>query len=151
MARPISTLTLTPEEEGELNRRIKSPTVSKRDHTRAQIVLLCSKGIKQHEVAIQLGLTVTMVNRWSKRFQELGMEGLADAGGRGRPQIIPNDVVNLIITEATKPPKPIKRWSTRTMAAHAGVSPDTVHRIWHANEIKPHITKTFKLSNDAHF
>lgn len=34
------------------------------------------------------------------------------------------------------------------MAKHAGVSPATVQRLWQANEIKPHVTRTFKLSND---
>lgn len=37
------------------------------------------------------------------------------------------------------------------MARHAGLSKDTVQRIWSANEIKPHRTRTFKISNDRHF
>jgi len=151
MSRPISILALTPDEEKELKRRIKSPTVSKRDHIRAQIVLLRSQGMKQKAVATELGITVTMVNRWSQRFDRKGLEGLTDAAGRGRTPVIPLDVVNRVITEATRPPLPVKRWSTRTMADHVGVSPDTVHRIWRANDIKPHITKTFKLSNDPKF
>jgi transposase len=151
MARPISILELTPDEERELKRRIKSPTVSKRDHTRAQIVLLRAEGMKQKDVASRLGLTLTMVNRWSQRFERHGLEGLSDAEGRGRPPAIADDVVNRVITEATTPPPPNKRWSTRTMASHVGISPDSVHRIWQANDIKPHITKTFKLSNDPRF
>ena len=42
-------------------------------------------------------------------------------------------------------------WSTRTMAKHAGVSHTTVQRIWRAHELKPHLVRTFKLSNDKHF
>jgi transposase len=37
------------------------------------------------------------------------------------------------------------------MAAHAGVSHATVHRIWKKNDLKPHLTKTFKVSNDPQF
>jgi transposase len=37
------------------------------------------------------------------------------------------------------------------MAEEAGVSPATVQRLWQANDIKPHLTRTFKLSNDIHF
>lgn len=151
MARPVSIISLTPEEEKELVRRTKSPTVSKRDHMRAQIVLYRSQGMKQKEVALQLGFTVTMVNRWSQRFERYGLDGLSDVARTGRKREISLDVINRIITEATKPPLPVKRWSTRTMAAHVGVSPDTVQRIWHANDIKPHVTKTFKLSTDKHF
>ena len=37
------------------------------------------------------------------------------------------------------------------MAAATGLSPDSVHRIWRANDIKPHVVKTFKVSNDPKF
>ena len=37
------------------------------------------------------------------------------------------------------------------MARQVGISPDSVHRIWKANDIKPHLVKTFKLSNDPRF
>ena len=34
------------------------------------------------------------------------------------------------------------------MARVAGISPASVQRIWAANDIKPHLTRTFKLSKD---
>ncbi|KTB87690.1 hypothetical protein AO070_18775 [Pseudomonas syringae pv. syringae PD2766] len=37
------------------------------------------------------------------------------------------------------------------MAQVAGISPASVQRIWAANKIKPHLTRTFKLSNDPNF
>ena len=37
------------------------------------------------------------------------------------------------------------------MARQAGVSQTTVGRIWRRNDLKPHRTKTFKLSNDKDF
>ena len=37
------------------------------------------------------------------------------------------------------------------MGRHAGVSASTVQRIWSRNDLKPHVTKTFKLSNDPKF
>ena len=37
------------------------------------------------------------------------------------------------------------------MAREVGISPDSVHRIWRANDIKPHLVETFKLSNDKRF
>ena len=37
------------------------------------------------------------------------------------------------------------------MARAAGVSEATVRRIWHAHGLKPHLVKTFKLSNDKRF
>lgn len=37
------------------------------------------------------------------------------------------------------------------MAQAAGISTASVQRLWAANDIKPHLTRTFKLSNDEHF
>jgi len=37
------------------------------------------------------------------------------------------------------------------MAREAGVSPATVQRLWSSNDIKPHLTRTFKLSTDRAF
>jgi len=42
-------------------------------------------------------------------------------------------------------------WSTRTLAKALGTSPTMVQRVWKANGLQPHRTKTFKLSNDPHF
>jgi hypothetical protein len=32
-----------------------------------------------------------------------------------------------------------------------GISHDSVQRIWKANDLKPHLTRTFKLSRDPEF
>ena len=37
------------------------------------------------------------------------------------------------------------------MAETTGLSETTVRRIWHANGLKPHLVKSFKISNDARF
>src|SRR4029079_15653384 len=42
-------------------------------------------------------------------------------------------------------------WSTRSMAERVGVSEDTVQRVWSARGLKPHLVKTFRLSNDPRF
>ena len=42
-------------------------------------------------------------------------------------------------------------WSTRSMAAAAGVSEASVRRVWKAHGLKPHRVESFKLSNDPRF
>ena len=37
------------------------------------------------------------------------------------------------------------------MARAAGISPASVQRLWVASDIKPHLSRTFKLSNDTRF
>ncbi len=107
--------------------------------------------IGQREIAGRLGVSIACVNKWSQRFEREGLEGLRDRKRRGRPPSIPARKVEQVITRATRPPKPRTRWSVRAMAREVGISPDSVHRIWRANDIKPHIIQTFKVSNDPRF
>ncbi len=151
MARPISKVDLTEAERQELEGRVNAWTASQRDSLRAAIILRRAEGIKQAQVAQELGVSVACVNKWSQRFERDGLDGLQDAKGRGRPPSLPSDKVEQVITGATQPPKPRTRWTVRTMAQAVGMSPDSVHRIWKANDIKPHLTKTFKVSNDQRF
>jgi transposase len=39
----------------------------------------------------------------------------------------------------------------RTLAEQLNVSESMVHRVWKANNLKPHLSRTFKLSNDPRF
>ncbi len=93
------------------------------------------------------------VRAWRERF---ATEGLAKFGqvrkGRGRKASIPAEKVEQIVkaTLHDKPPGET-HWSCRSMAKAQGVSPATVQRVWSARGLKPHLVKTFKLSNDKHF
>jgi transposase len=42
-------------------------------------------------------------------------------------------------------------WSTRSMAREMGISEASVRRIWKRSGLKPHLHRTFKVSNDAQF
>src|SRR6266702_509846 len=53
-------------------------------------------------------------------------------------------------TTQEKPPD-ATHWSTRSMAHAVSMSEATVRRIWHKHGLKPHVVKTFKLSNDPQF
>src|SRR5271165_2360973 len=151
MARPIKRLLADGESLAQLRRRARSSTVAVRDRDRAEMVLLRIEGFSVAAVAERLGTTPKRVSTWSKRFERSGLDGLEDKPGRGRKPSIPAGKVERVLTEATRPPKGRSRWSVRSMGRHAGVSPSTVQRIWSKNELKPHVVKTFKLSNDPKF
>ena len=151
MARPIKIIKLTDDEKTELQKRVNGYSYSKRDGLRANIILLKAMGKSQVEIEKKLNVSNRTVIKWVNRFINNSIDGLQDASGRGPKNTIPDKIVNKIITQATQPPEKMSRWSTRTMAKEAGVSQTTVIRIWHANDIKPHITKTFKLSKDPNF
>lgn len=151
MAKKTIKINLTPDEEKELVHRVSSSITSKRDHIRAQIILKRKDGMRQIDIARELNLSIGSVNKWSQRFEQKGLDGLVDEAGRGRKISIPLDKIEKVITEVTQPPNPLKRWSVRKMAENVGISPNSVYRIWRDNGLKPHLTKTFKLSNDSHF
>lgn len=151
MARPVSRLDVTPDERTTLRRRIASGTTSQRDALRARIVLLRAEGHKEAVVATKVGVSINTVSLWSKRFEKKGLEGLNDAPGRGRKPWLAPEKVRKVITQVTQPPPGRKKWSTRTMAAAAGMSNKSVHSIWKKNDLKPHLVRTFKISSDPRF
>ena len=138
-------------ERAELLRRSNSHKAESRDKLRANIILLKSEGKTQQQVSDKLGIARRTVMKWTDRFLENRLEGLYDAPGRGRKPSVSDETNNQIITKATQPPQNMSRWSTRTMAKKLGVSNYHVAKIWQANGIKPHLTKTFKLSKDPNF
>jgi transposase len=151
MARPIKRLHADAETVKELQRRARAVTSAVREQERASIILLRLKGMRVEAVAEELGTTPKRVSTWSTRFEEKGLDGLKDKPGRGRRPSVPEAKAARVLDEATRPPKGRKRWSVRSMGRHVGISHSTVQRIWSKNNLKPHVTKTFKLSNDPHF
>src|SRR5690349_19763045 len=142
---------LAPEEAEELNRRARATTVSVRDRRRAEIILLGAQGLTQQRIAEQLGISRLAVNRWVGRFSLHRLDGLSDRAGRGRKPWLAQEAVQQVVEQAVTPPPHLGRWSCRTMARAAGISPASVQRLWAASEIKPHLSRTFKLSNDKRF
>jgi len=142
---------LEPEETRELNKRLRASTVSVRDRQRAQIILLAAEGRTQEAIGTTVGVTRVTVNHWCRRFAKKRLDGLKDALGRGRKPSLPVAAVKKTLELVTRPPVTLGRWSCRTMADATGISTASVQRLWAANDIKPHLTRTFKVSNDTHF
>jgi transposase len=147
-----SRIILDREESRELERRIEAPTVAVRDRQRAEMVVLSAAGVSQDQIASRVGVSRVTVSYWCQRFRAGRLAGLEDAAGRGRKPYLPPAAVSAVLDKAVTPPPPTKgRWSCRTMARMAGVSKATVQRLWAANDIKPHLTRVFKLSKDKQF
>lgn len=151
MARPIRPLLVTAEQRRELRAIINRPTAAFRENRRAWIILNRADGLSQIQTAAKVGVVRPVVIKWEQRFRKAGLAGLADSKGRGRKPWIDPQVRARILTRATQPPANRTRWTVRTMAQSAGVSKATVQRLWSANDLKPHVVRTFKLSNDKHF
>ena len=79
-----TTITLTPQEEREIDAILRSRTVPVGQWQRARIIKLWVEGIKTEE---EIGEIVLMrrrhVTKWVGRFEQERMEGLKDKPGRG--------------------------------------------------------------------
>ena len=131
----------------------RSATAPHREVVRAQALLLAAEGVANTAIAKRLGVSPASVTTWRERFATEGLSKLCEVReGRGRKASIPQEKVDEIV-RLTQQEKPAGQthWSCRTMAKAAGVSPATVQRVWSARGLKPHLVKTFKLSNDKRF
>jgi len=144
---------LTPEQREALQRLVNGRRSEVRVVMRAQIVLAAARGLENREIAAELGVTRGMVGRWRSRFAEKGVEGLIkDLPRGGRYPTKRAKVESRIVRMTTQTlPANATHWSTRSLAEQLGVSQSMVHRVWKANGLKPHLVKTFKVSNDPHF
>ena len=96
------------------------------------------------------GVSLPTVGLWRRNFSERGLEGLQTAsrlrGVRARSMTARWQRVLAMTLEV--PPEGSTHWSARRLAAAAGISASTVHRIWRDHELKPHQVRSFKFSKD---
>ena len=141
------------EERQTLERWSRGRSTPARLVLRASIVLLAAQGMANNLIAEKLGTDRLLVGKWRKRFVEKGLAGIEkDAPRGGRPPVTRQAMTARIIEWTTqKKPANATHWSCRTLARELGTSPAMVSRIWRANGLKPHLYRTFKVSNDRHF
>jgi transposase len=120
---------------------------------RARIVLACADPAATNTaIARAMGLSLMTVSKWRRRFAQHGIAGLDDAPRSGAPRTVLDEQVAAVITTTLETvPENATHWSTRTLAAHLGLSQTTISRIWRAFALAPHRTQGFKLSTDPYF
>ena len=151
--RPKAKLVLNEAEEAQLSSFARSRSLPAALSLRARIVLGCAAGDNNHAVAQRLECHDTTVGKWRKRFLKHRIAGLYDELRPGKPRSIDDEQVAMLIrrTLEKKPKNGSTHWSVRTAAAESGISKSSVQRYFTLFGIKPHRTKSFKLSNDALF
>jgi transposase len=132
---------------------VRAQAAPHRQVQRARVLLLAAEGVANTAIAAEVGVTPVTVRSWRHRFGQVGLAKLGEVRrGRGPKASISTETVEAIV-QATlySRPKGHTHWSTRTLAAEFGVSPATVHKIWKARGLKPHLVDSFKLSTDPGF
>ena len=146
-------ITLTKVDRATLTRWSRGRSTAVRLMQRAKIMLLAAEGKMNKDIAAELGINPNTVVRWRSRFAQGGVTAIEkDAPRGGRKPVARNRVLKRILKKTTRErPANATHWSTRTLGAELGVSHVMVHRVWRAHGLKPHLTRTFKVSNDPRF
>ncbi len=146
-------IVLTDEQREVLTRWSRGRSTPVRLVERANIVLLAAEGKMNKDIAAELKIMPNTVVRWRGRFAKGGLAAIEkDAPRSGRKATRRNAMARRIIeTTIQERPPGATHWSGRTLAKTLGVDKSMVWRVWKANGLKPHLSRTFKVSNDRQF
>ena len=155
--RVAAEISLSKEEHRKLEKWASARSTSVRLRERARIVLMASQGMTNKAIAAELGTDANKVGRWRSRVAKEGMSSIekerprgANHGGKDSKS---QAELRSQVLEATTQTIPIDatHWSCRSMARHLNTTHSFVNRVWRAHGLKPHLVRTFKLSNDPRF
>ncbi len=150
-------ITLSDSDKKTLEKHTRSRSVSVRLAERSHIVLLSAAGLENKVIAQRLKIPPNKVGKWRNRFVEGGLIAISKDKPRGanhggqdtRKQARLRKKIIATTTQAK--PANATHWSTRTLADALNTTHSFVHRVWQSVGLKPHLVKTFKVSNDPQF
>ena len=146
------TIELSDDERAQLQAWSRRRTSAQALAQRSRIVLLAAEGLKNTEIAGQLGVHRHMATKWRARFAEHRLDGLVDEPRPGRPRTVTDERVEAVVVRTLETtPKDATHWSTRSMAREVGLTQSAVLRIWHAFGLEPHRRDSWRLSKDPQF
>jgi transposase len=153
MRRDDICLFVSPKTRERLNAIVSDRNSTCKAVWRAKIVLATADGHGTNAIMKRTGKSKPCVWRWQERFIAEGVDGLLrDKTRPGRIAPLPADKTLAVIQKtATEKPEGATHWSLTRMAKATGISPSAVQRIWKGAGLKPHLVKTFKISNDPKF
>jgi len=153
MPRPTRRLVVSEDQRKQIEQWLAALGTPQQVALRSRIILAASHGKSEGAIATGLNVNRKTVRLWCERFVAQGLPGLWEvAPGRGRKATYSAEHIQAVIDATLQSkPKGITHWSCRLMAAHQGMSKSTVSNLWRSHNIKPHRTKTFKLSRDPKF
>lgn len=124
------------------------------------MVLWYSEGYRKVEIATMSGATRPTVDKWLKRYEQFGVEGLVSWASPGGPRQIADRIRARVLALTRETPPSvlgISHWSSPEMARYIRktegvyVSPNWVSSLWWEHGLRPWQQGTFKISKDPDF
>ncbi len=150
-------ITLSDSDKQQLEKNTGSRAISIRLSERSKIILLSAEGLANKIIAQKLSIPPNKVGLWRNRFAEGGIKAITKDKPRGANQggketLKQARLRNRVIKKTTQEkPDNATHWSTRTLAEALNTTHSFVNRVWQSVGLKPHLEKTFKVSNDPYF
>ena len=151
--RKIERIALDATDRERLERLVRDRNTPQKIVWRARIVMAAAEGLNAGKIAAAVGKSVLTVRRWRRRYMAKGVDGLLKDATRPprRAPLAAEKVKQVVEMTLHERPPNATHWSLRTMAAAVDLSYSSVQRIWRAHGLKPHLTRTFKVSRDPNF
>ena len=148
-------LYVRPSDRATLERLVADGKTAQKIVARARIVLLSGRGLGMNAIRREARVSKPTVWRWQQAYMDGGVARLLKDKGKGEragKQPISEAMRLDVVTKTAKErPAHATHWSARMLAKEMGIGHTTVQRIWKEHGLKPHLTRTFKLSNDPKF
>src|SRR5712672_830056 len=137
----------------ELEQLLTDGNTAQKIAKRARIVLMTADGHGVVAIMREVGVSKTTVWRWQDYFAEAGVDGLIKGRSKPSGRKPLSAAMKLKVVEKTVKERPANatHWSVRSMAEEMGISHTSVQRIWAEHGLKPHLVRSFKISNDPDF
>jgi hypothetical protein len=153
MSHKSAPLEVTAKQIEQVERWIRAGSTPQQVVVRAKVLQGAARMQTDKEISETLGVHPRMVALWRRRARQEGIDCIwRIAAGRGRKPAYGATTISRWIDKTLHTrPKGSTHWSTRSLAKEVGASKNTIHRVWQDHQLKPHLTKSFKLSRDPHF
>jgi transposase len=153
MSRKCIVIALWEAERVRLEQWVRAGSTPQQVVLRARIILAAVQGRTDQQIARELKVQRRTAALWRRLVREQGIGCVWEsAAGPGRKaRYGPASIAKIVTATLQAKPAGATHWSSRTLALAQGVSKNTIQRIWQEHQLKPHLTKSFKLSRDPKF
>ena len=144
---------LTPKDKCALESVLTRPSEPAGFVCRVRVILLSVAGESATAIASRLDLSEEAVSRIRRRFLDGGIAALPDRKRAGRKDHAVTAVTasRLVKLAMSPPPAGRSRWTTRLLGKEVGLTSGCVSDVLRNNGMRPHLSRTYKVSKDPNF
>jgi transposase len=131
---------------------IKKRNIPVWEYKRYMILLLLDQDKTYKEIELKLDTQNRVISTWKKRYIKNGISGLKDLPRSGAPRKITAETEAEVLSVTQLPTPPGKtHWTNVAIGKKVNLHPRRIGEILNRNNLKPHLLKSFMVSNDPDF